>query len=219
MNIEELISPTVPVLMPTDSGERALTLMDENHFRQLPLVQDEKYMALVQEHDVIDWNTPEKTLNNADFLNYHPAVFANGHPYDALRIAYQQQLSVIPVIDNDNTYLGAITKDSLLKYMGESSGVDNPGGIIVIEVAPRDYSLAEIARICENEEVMIISSQLKNNVAGKIEVTLKTNRADLQGLASSFERHNYVVREVYGQQNNFDDAIERYNELMNYINM
>lgn len=66
---------------------------------------------------------------------------------------------------------------------------------------------------------MVISSQLKNNVAGKIEVTLKTNRTDLQGLASSFERHNYEVKQVYGQQSNFDDAITRYNELMNYINM
>lgn len=135
MNIEELISPIVPVLIPTDSGERALTLMDKNHFSQLPLVEDEKYMALVQENDVMDWGTPERALSSAAFLNYRPAVFANGHPFDALRIAYQQQLSVIPVVDNDNTYLGAITKDSLLKYVTEHSGVDNPGGIIVIEVA------------------------------------------------------------------------------------
>lgn len=219
MNLEELISPIVPVLLPSDSGERALTLMDQNHFNQLPLVEDEKYMALVQENDVMDWGTPERALSSADFLNYRPAVFANGHPYDALRIAYQQQLSVIPVVDNDNTYLGAITKDSLLKYVSENSGVENPGGIIVIEVAPRDYSLAEIARICENEEVMVISSQLKNNVAGKIEVTLKTNRTDLQGLSSSFERHNYIVKQVFGQQMNIDDTMNRFNELMNYINM
>ena len=194
--------------------------MEENNLTQLPLVSDEKYMALVQENDVLDWNTPESPLSKATFLNYRPAVFASGHPFEALRIAQQQNLSVLPVVDNENTYIGAITRDDLLKYITENSGVENPGGIIVIELDPRDYSLSEIARLCESEDVIIISTQLSTNKGtGKIEVTLKTNRTDLQALASTFERHNYIVKQVYGEQGHYEDMLERYNLLMNYINM
>ena len=194
--------------------------MEENNLTQLPLVSDEKYMALVQENDVLDWNTPESPLSKATFLNYRPAVFASGHPFEALRIAHQQNLSVLPVVDNENTYIGAITRDDLLKYITENSGVENPGGIIVIELDPRDYSLSEIARLCESEDVIIISTQLSTNKGtGKIEVTLKTNRTDLQALASTFERHNYIVKQVYGEQGHYEDMLERYNLLMNYINM
>ncbi len=220
MVIEQLISPVVPTLLPTDTGSRALSLMEQNNLTQLPLVADEKYMALVQESDVLDWDTPESPLSKASFLNYRPAVFASGHPFEALRVAHQQNLSVLPVVDNENTYLGAITKDNLLRYITENSGVDNPGGIIVVELDPRDYSLSEIARICESEEVIIISTQIATNkVTGKIEVTLKTNRTDLQGLASSFERHNYSVLQVYGEQTHYEDMLDRYQLLMNYINM
>lgn len=220
MVIEQLISPVVPTLLPTDTGSRALSLMEENNLTQLPLVADEKYMALVQESDVLDWDTPESPLSKASFLNYRPAVFASGHPFEALRVAHQQNLSVLPVVDNENTYLGAITKDNLLRYITENSGVDNPGGIIVVELDPRDYSLSEIARICESEEVIIISTQIATNkVTGKIEVTLKTNRTDLQGLAASFERHNYSVLQVYGEQTHYEDMLDRYQLLMNYINM
>ena len=220
MVIEQLISPIVPTLLPSDTGSRALFLMEENNLTQIPLVSDDKYMALVQENDLLDWEFPESPLSKASFLNYRPAVFASGHPFEALRVAHQQNLSVVPVVDNENTYLGSITRDDLLKFITENSGLDNPGGIIVIEMDPRSYSLSEIARLCENEDTIIISTQLRTNkISGKLEVTLKTNRNDLQGLASSFERHNYKVLQVYGEQSHGDDMLDRYNLLMNYINM
>lgn len=220
MIIEQLISPIVPTLLPSDTGNKALNIMEEAHLTQLPLVQEDNYVALIQENDVLDWDKPEYALDKADFLSYRPAVFANGHPFDALRIAYQQKLSIVPVIDNGNKYIGAITRDDLLKYMTENSGVDNPGGIIVLQMAPRNYSLTEIARICENEDVIIISSQLTNNLAtGLLEVTLKTNRTNLEPVVSSFERHEYEVKEVFGAQAGQEELMSRYNLLMNYINM
>jgi acetoin utilization protein AcuB len=220
MVIEQLISPIVPTLLPTDTGNRALFLMEENNLNQLPLVAEDQYVSLVQETDVLDWENPETQLAKANLHNYRPAVFASGHPYEALRLAHQQNLSIVPVIDNENKYLGAITRDDLLKYITENSGLDNPGGIIVLEIDPRNYSLGEIARICESEEVLIISTQLfTNRATQKLEITLKTNRTNLEGVASAFERHKYTVKEVYGEAAHKDDMLDRYKLLMNYINM
>lgn len=219
MIIEQLISPTVPQLTLEDTGNKALELMEENNTTQLPLVQNGKYVSLVMEDDLLDWDMPESPLGKGDFSEYKPAVFAQGHPFEALRVAHRQHLSILPVVDRENNYLGAITQDDLLKYITENSGVDNPGGIIVIEIMPRDYSLSEIARICENEEVNIISMQLHNGADGKLEITLKTNRSNLTALSNSFERHNIIVKEVYGEQLSYDDVKERYDSLMNYLNM
>ncbi|OJW83470.1 MAG: hypothetical protein BGO69_08335 [Bacteroidetes bacterium 46-16] len=220
MNIQQLISPVVPTLELTDTGSRALSLMEENNISHLPLVTARQYQALIHENDVMDWEMPESPLSKADFLNYRPAVFASSHPYDAMRIAHQHNLSIVPVIDGSNNYLGAITRHELLSYITESSGLDNPGAIIVLELDPRSYTLVDIARICENEDVLIISTQLRNNnQTGKIEITIKTNRTDLRGVVSSFERHNYIVRDVYGEVNGETDLQERYDLLMNFINM
>jgi acetoin utilization protein AcuB len=220
MVIEQLISPIVPTLQPTDTGTRALFLMEENNLTQLPLVLEDKYMALVQENDVMDLANADNQLNSSDILNYKPAVLATGHPFEALRVAHQQNLSIVPVVDKENTYLGSITRNDLLKYIAENSGLDSPGGILVLEIEPRNYSLHEIARIAESEDVTIFSSQLfTNRVSGKIEVTIKTNRNDLQGLVQAFERYNYVVKEVFGDQTAHEDMLGRYQLLMNYINM
>jgi acetoin utilization protein AcuB len=220
MLVEQLISPLIPILEPADSGSKALYLMDELHLSQLPLVKENEYMALVQENDVMDWNTPEYPLSGASFLHYRPAVMGHVHPYEALRISHQQNLEIIPVVDKANKYLGAITRDDLLKFFAENSGLDTPGGIIVLELEPRSYSLAEIARICESEDVTVTSSQLRTDPAtGMMEVLLKTNRTDLSAVVHSFERHEYQVKEVFGAQIAEEEMQDRYRLLMNYLNM
>lgn len=220
MIIEKLISPVVPTLVLTDTGNRVLSLMEENNLTQLPLITDDKYVALVHENDLMDWDKPETALSGADFIQYSPAILTSAHPYDALRIAHQQNLSIVPVVDHENTYVGSITRNELLSYITETSGLNNPGGIIVLEIAPKNYSLYEIARICESEEVLIISTQLfSNKITGKLEITLKTNRTNLDAVASSLERYNYKVLAVFGETAQKDDIMDRYNSFMNYINM
>ena len=219
MSLEQLLSPVVPTLTPADTGFRALALMEENNFSQLPLVAEDKYMALVQENDVLDWKDPDGNLADAAFINYKPAINISAHPFDAMRLAHQMNLSVLPVVDNEEKYLGAVTRDTLLKYITENSGLDTPGGIIVLEIAQRNYTLYEIARICENEDVIIVNAQMHPNEQGLLEVTLKLNRSDLDPVVSSFERHKYIVKEVYGSEKNDEDIEGKYNLLMNYINM
>jgi acetoin utilization protein AcuB len=57
------------------------------------------------------------------------------------------------------------------------------------------------------------------NEQGKLEITLKLNRTSLEPVVSSFERHDYHVKEVYGEIANNEDIEDKYNLLMNYINM
>jgi CBS domain-containing protein len=220
MLIEKLISPIIPVLSPGDTADKALQIMEENNLEELPLVSDEKYIALVREDDLLDWSETSSPLILADSLHYKPAVFAIGHPYDAMRLAHTQNLSIIPVIDNDNNYLGSIKRADLLSFVVEAGGIHLPGAIIVLEISPRDYTLYEIARICENEDVSITNTQLRTIAeTGMLELTIKTNRGDLQGVAAAMERHNYKVKEVYGEYSKDENMQDRFNLLMTYINM
>ncbi len=220
MLIEKLISPVIPVLSLTDTGSQALQMMEDNGLDALPLVSDEKYMALVRENDLLDWDEPGSPLILANFLTYKPAIFAKGHPYEALRVAHVQNLSIVPVVDNDNNYLGAIKSEGLSGFMVENGGIQLAGAIMVVEIAPRDYSLYEIARICENEDVGITNTQLRTiPETGMLELTIKTNRSDLQGVVAAMERHNYKVKEVYGETAQDENVQDRFNLLMTYINM
>ncbi len=219
MNVDQLIAPSVPVLLAEDSGDKALEVMEESGLNQLPMITGDVYTALIQENDVFDWKDPQAALSTAEFISYRPAIIASAHPFEAIRIMNQMNLTVLPVIDHEQKYLGAVTKDTLLKYVAETGSLDSSGGIVVLEILPRNYTLYEIARICENEDVIIMNMQVHTNDQGKLEVTLKLNRSALDAVVSSLERHNYHVKDVYGEDVNNEDIAGKYNLLMNYINM
>lgn len=220
MSVQKITNYDIPTILPTDTGDTALRLMDEHDIKQIPVVADNQYMALLKEDDMLDWDTPEQPVSASDFLRYSPAVSVNGHAYDAIRIAYNQNITVVPVVDNENNYKGAVTLETMMNYVAENSSLDSPGGVMVIEVNPLDYSLVEIARISESEEVSILATTLHNNKAtNKLELTIKTNRNNLDALATTYERFGYTVKEVYGEHSNREDMMDRYNLLMAYINM
>lgn len=214
-----LISPVVPTLLPSDTANRALDIMDQNRLSHLPVVQDDNYLGMVKENDLEEWPDDEKTLDTADLHSFVPAVLVSAHPYEALRILNNMNLDSLPVLDMEQKYIGAITRESVLKYVAESNAYDAPGGIIVLEIKPHNYSLYEVARICENEDVMILNAQLSTLPDGTMELTLKTNRTALEAVLSSLERHEYKIKEVYGDQKNMEDVMDKYHLLMNYLNM
>lgn len=220
MLAQELISTIVPVLHPMDTGAKALRLMNEYHLTQLPIVVDSKYLALVEEEDVMDWEDPDQLLETSPNHAFKPAIMEGAHFFEALKLFYDQKLSVLPVVSKDNEYLGLITKDNLLAILAQLNGVKETGGLLVLEVEPRDYSLSEIARIAESNDVTLLSvNTITNPNTGKLEVLLKTNRQELHGLVATFERFNYVIKYMFSEELEEDLLKKNYDLLMNYISM
>ncbi|MDR6566510.1 CBS domain-containing protein [Chitinophaga ginsengisegetis] len=219
MIARELIS-SVPVLHPSDSGTKALRLMNEYHLTQLPMVVDSKYLALVEEDDIMDLEDPDVPLESMEYSSTRPAVMEYAHLFEALKLFYDFKLSALPVVTKENEYLGIITKDNLLAALARYNGVKEPGGIIAFEVDPRDYALSEIARIAESNDVTLLSvNTITNPVTGKLEVVLKTNRQELQGLVATFERFNYVIKYIFAEEPEEELLKKNYDLLMNYIGM
>jgi acetoin utilization protein AcuB len=219
MNTGQLISTIIPSLTKEDTGDHALAMMEDNKVSQLPLVADDNYVALVQESDLLEWSDAGEHLSEGEFANFKPAIPAYTHPFEAMRVMGQMSLSVLPVLDHEGKYMGCVTRDTLFKYITDNSGIDTQGGIITLLIAPRDYTLYEIARICENEDVIIQNLQVHTTEQGMMEVTLKVNRTSISAVVASLERHNYKVTETYGEDHADEDITGKYNLLMNYINM
>jgi acetoin utilization protein AcuB len=220
MFIYQLISNDIPTLMPSDSGDRALQLMQDHQVTNLSIVEGTEYKALLKEEDLLNWGTPEVALSSGDFMNFKPVVYGNQHPYEAIRRAIQQNITVVPVIDEENKYLGSVSRNDLFEFLTNNSGLDKNGGIVVLEIKPVNFSLSEIARICESNDVVITNMQVFTYPNAEVmEVVLKTNTKEIQSLIASFERYEYVVREVFGDMPAAESMLDRYQSLMHYINM
>jgi len=97
-----------------------------------------------------------------------------------------------------------------------------PGGIIVLELNALDYSLAQIARIVEDNDAKIWCCYIMPAVGDtlKMEVTLKINQTDLTSIIRSFLRYGYSVRASYQGYNRHDDVLRNhYDQFMLYLNV
>jgi len=139
---------------------------------------------------------------------------------DVLKLAAQLRLTVIPVIDENENYVGSVTRDNLLNFLASETDIIEPGGILVLDLNLNDYSLSEISRIIEMAGAKVLSAFTKTNAdTNKIELTLKINQTQLQQVMAALNRYNYVVKESFVEPEYFEDLQQRYEGLMNYLNI
>jgi len=220
MLAEDLISETIPPLKTSDSGLKALNWMDEFRVSQLPIVNNLELLGLISDTDILDLNAPEEPLGNHPLSLIRPFVYASEHIYEVLKMIARMNLTLVPVLDERNQYLGNISLRTLVDHFAKTTSVQNPGGIIVLELNANDYSLTQIARIVEENDTKILSLYLNSDPdSTKVELTLKVNREDIRAILASFSRYNITVMASFQQSEFSEDLRNRFDLFMNYINM
>jgi CBS domain-containing protein len=220
MIAKHLITDGIMPLKTSDTGKTALSWMEEYKVSHLPIVNNQEFLGLISELDIYNLNSFDEPLGNHKLSLKHPYVFENQHIYDVLKLVNEQNLSLVPVLNEEENYLGSINLQNLIKYFALSLSVDNPGGIIVLEMTYNDYSLTELAKIVEENDAKILSTFLLNHEdSTRLDVFLKINKVDISSILKTFERYNYFVKASYGEENDNEDLRERYNSLMNYLNV
>jgi CBS domain-containing protein len=220
MIARELITDEIPPLRITDTGLKALTWMDEFKVAHLPVVKKTEYIGLISDTDVLDMEHAEEPLKNQKLQLIRPFVYENVHIYDVMRLIADLKLSVVPVLDVNDKYIGLTHVHHLIKVITKTAALDSPGGIIVLEVAYIDYSLSEIAQIVEGNESKILSvyvTSVPNSTM--LEVTLKVNRQDLSRILQTFHRYEYTIKASYHENMFGDDMRNRYESFMNFLNI
>ncbi len=210
----------VPVVSMETTGLVAMSLMDEMKLAHLPVTEGKQYIGLVSESLIYAMPNPEISLGEGGIKPENLCTPEGQHLYEIAQLFIENQLSLLPVIDEHRNYSGSILLCDMVKSFGEFASVCEPGGIIVLEIAERDYSLQEIAGIVESNDARILSVQTATHSdSTRMEVTLKINKMDLRPILQTFDRYSYVVSASFQEAEYDDDLRERYDSLMNYLNL
>jgi acetoin utilization protein AcuB len=220
MLAKELIKDLIPPLKTSDTGLKALSWMEEFKVKHLPIVNKEDFLGLISEEDILSLNAPEEPIGNHTLSLIRPYVSEDQHIYEVIKLITKLNLSLVPVLSNREQYLGVIIIPDLMEAIAILTAVNNPGGIIVLELNVNDYSLAEIAQIVESDDAKILSSYVSPHPnSTKMEVTLKVNKVDLTRLLASFYRYEYNVKASYHESEFNGDMQDRFDSFMNYLNI
>src|ERR1700753_2386904 len=129
----ELINHSIPRLQLQDTVSKALQLMNDFRLTHLPVMADEKYLGLVSESDLLDAENEQSPIVILQETFITRAVGANEHFLAAVNFSNQYDTSTVPVVNEERELAGVITTNNLLKALGDFSGANAIGGIIVLE--------------------------------------------------------------------------------------
>ncbi len=221
MIAEQLLTDLILPVKNTDTGTDALYYMDEYKISFIPVVEEGNFLGLISETDVFNMQDPDQVLADQNLRYRRIFIRENQHVLDVIKIMSSEKIAVLPVLDNKGHYQGSITTDKLTEHFTKMISVDNPGAIIILELNQSDYVLSQIAQIVEDQDAKILSLYVTpEKESTKMELTIKLNQMEIQSIIQALNRYNYIIKATYTEdQERNDDLRDRYDSLMNYLNI
>ena len=98
---------------------------------------------------------------------------------------------------------------------------ENEHSLIILDVAVKDYTLSEIARLVEDNNARIINLDTLPLEGGvNLLVSLKMDIIDISAVLRSFERYSYNVIYYFMKDGKMNETYEdRLKELMHYLDI
>jgi acetoin utilization protein AcuB len=219
MLVQELIYSTFPSISFEDTAGFALQLMDEYEVQHLPVVNDEKYIGLISKDELLDVEENSPISASAAHL-IKVSVPAREHFLTAVRICNEQNLSLVPIINEQLELQGLITPNDLVRATAIFNSVDARGGFIVLEMDKANYSFGELNKLVETNDANIVQlNTYTDNVSGAFIVSIKINKFEVSDIVATFQRYDYTIKYYFGEELYENELKENYDLLMNYLKM
>lgn len=220
MYIADLISSAVPHLKPGDTAGFALDTIERANTPQLAVVEAGKYQGMLAESVLLDAD-PDAMVHSLPLYANLASISGDRHPFDLYRMAEENSLDVVAVHDADNQYSGSVLVADALRALAKSYALQQNGGILIVGVYERDYSLHHLSRLIESNNVRVLATMTDVDPEDpqRLLVTLKLNQTDLSRTIATLERFGMEVAQQFHQPEVPNVDQERLDLLMKYLSI
>jgi acetoin utilization protein AcuB len=216
MLTRNIISNSIPYLHKQDKVYQALQLMNDYHVAHLPVVDDETYLGIISEEQLLH-SDDDNQLEELSFNDGGTSVQGSEHFLKAIQVAVQKNLSIVPVVE-DKQMLGIVTYNDLLRNASDFMSLNDPGALIVLEMEDRNYSFTEINRIVESNDSQITQLNTYTDPETQTtQVTIRINKLEISSLIATFQRYEYNVKYYFGEELYENELRSNYDNLMHYL--
>lgn len=187
-------------------------------YSHIPIQKDKVYLGCISEADAhcLDSSKPIKEFQYVleGFFVRRKSIWL-----DVLEAFAMSNSNIMPVLDENNMYLGYYELSDFLSIFNETPFFSEPGGILIVEKGINDYSFSEICQIVESNNVKLYGafvSKIENDV---VEITIKIGNTSLNDIIQTFRRYSYNIISGHEDDTFLEDLKERSDYLKKYLNI
>lgn len=138
---------------------------------------------------------------------------------DVLEVFAKNHTNIVPVLNQENTYLGYYELEDIVKFFHETPFLKEQGGIIVVKKNTQDYSMSQIAQIVESNNGKLLGLFVSEADAENVQVTIKIALGGMNDIIQTFRRYNYEIVSEHHEDNYLNNLKERSDYLDKYLNI
>jgi len=221
MQIGSLINHAIPEISQQISIGEALDKMELLKLNQLPVVANNQFKGLVYEDKLVDFHDSDFLIEGLPLDAQNCYLLENQHYSDALKVAQTHLSEIVAIVGPDLEYLGVVSVTDIVAHISRQYYTQQLGATLVLSMFERDYSLAELSRLVEANNIKIIHAYVETDPvdAAKILVTIKINQLDYTKVAATLERFNFIIVEQYGETANTNSDLDRLGSFLRYLDV
>jgi CBS domain-containing protein len=217
MLVSQIIESGFPHLSMFDKVVFALDLMEDYDVLHLPVIVEEKFAGIISKDDLMD-SDETAMLASLQSQFIHASVLPDEHFLSALKQASQFDISIIPVVSKSGEIQGIVTQKKLVHSVAGFFNIEEPGGVIVIEMDKRNFSFGELSRLIETNDASITQlNTYTESTTGLFIITIKVNKIEISDIIATLQRYEYSIRYYFGEEDYENELRKNYDLLMTYL--
>lgn len=191
---------------------------EEVSFSHFSVLNEGIYMGCIASDDVETFDDDKKV---DDYKYTLEGFFARKNMIwlDVLEVFAKNHSNIVPVLGDDNSYLGYYELEDIVKFFHETPFLKEQGAIIVVERNAIDYSMGQITQIVESNNGKLLGLFVSNTTSEKIQVTIKIALGAMNEIIQTFRRYDYEIVSEHHEDSYINNLRERSEYLDRYLNI
>lgn len=195
-------------LSPKDTAQKAIQLIQDNGFLSLPVAEGKKFVGFLSKQFIYDefFKSGETDYNKffqktvAEFITTPLEAVKDSTPVEkAAEIFFKSKIRFLPVVDNNNDFLGILTQKALFDIIIKVFGLHDAKIVILSS----DFSgvIAKISDIIYKSGANITNIvQMDTGVMEVKEILIRVECDNLEKLVEKLKNNGIKVREFVPAQ-------------------
>ncbi len=218
MSLKEHILNDVKILSLSDKIGDIQELFNQLTFTHLPVEYEGVYIGCIAENDIRCFEN-DKTLDEFRYALEGFYVKDSNYWLDSLEAFARNNSNILPVLDDKNNYQGYVELNEMISLFKETPFLHEPGNILVVEKAFKDYTFGEVSQIVESNNAHLLGAFVSKIEDDMAEITLKITPSGMNEIIQAFRRYGYLIISEH-QEDTFNKNLkDRSRYLDKYLNI
>lgn len=214
----DMIRNDFKALQTSERSDVVQDFFNDTHLSHFPVLQLDEFMGSLSQNDA-------ETFTFDKDIDQYKYTFESFHArpeiglLDLLELFARHQTDVVPVLDENNKYVGYYEVQDIIRIFNETPFLRDTGTTLIVEKDLLDYSMSQVLQIIESNNGKVLGCFISDSTASTVQISIKISSGGINEIIQTFRRYNYEIISKHYEDYYLADLKDRSDYLKKYLSI